>query len=242
MRGKDIGCKSCSGSLVPWSLLCAVLLADLTALNLLWGSLSWFGAVFGPSRGGWAPLWCDSPSLGWFIVPVQLRDRGMWNLMCLSPVSWEGTVGGSKRSHSCQVWSLGVVYLGKRSLGSASHSTAGVWAGQETVPRIGLRTSANTLPTGRGTFRFLKQSSHESLSNAKIQNTAFSISGRIGDKMPLISEVKISCIQRSLFHVLHSKSNLFCGLTMAETLMVLLMPHVRYFLCRKRFCLNYLQF
>lgn len=43
----------CSGS---------ALLAALTALNLLWGSLAWFGAVARPSRGGSAQVGCDSPS------------------------------------------------------------------------------------------------------------------------------------------------------------------------------------
>lgn len=52
--------------------------------------------------------------------------------------------------------------------------------------------------------------------------------------MSLLFEVKMSFIHRSLFHVLHSKSNLFCGLTMAETLIITLSPHVQYFLLREK--------
>lgn len=48
--------------------------------------------------------------------------------------------------------------------------------------------------------------------------------------MSLLFEVKLSFMHRSLFHALHSKSNLVCGLTMAETLMIMLSPHVQYFL------------
>lgn len=181
----------------------------------------------------------------WDVIPhpiglVQLREWDMRSLMCLSPVSQERAELGNEpweEARGVTVAKSGA--YGWFSLGSASHSAAGVWAGQENVPRIGLGTSANTVPVRTGTFRFLKPSSHGSLSNVNIQNVAFAISSRIGDKMPLLSEVKISCIQRSLFHVLHSKSNLFCGLRMAETLMILLLPHVRYFLCRKRFSLNY---
>lgn len=61
-------------------------------------------------------------------------------------------------------------------------------------------------------LRLLKQPSSES-SNVSIQNSASVTGSRTGDKMPVLFEVKISFIHRSPFHVLHSKSNLFCGLT-----------------------------
>lgn len=84
----------------------------------------------------------------------------------------ERTVGGSKRSHSCQVWSLCVVELGKRSPGAASHSL-GVrcwslgWAGNCSKNRSGNFSKHCSYEERNfsGHFalvRFLKQSSHES--------------------------------------------------------------------------------
>ena len=115
------------------------------------------------------------------------------------------------------------------------------WAGQKTASekrpgnfsKVRVQTKRET-PRHLAAVRFLKQSSSESFSNVNIQNSAFVISSRIGDKTSLLCEVKISFIHRSPFHVLHSKSNLFCGLSMAEALIITLSPHVQYFLLQEK--------
>lgn len=76
-----------------------------------------------------------------------------------------------------------------------------------------------------------------------IQNSASVISSRTGDKTPLLFEVKISFIHRSPLHVLHSKSNLFCGLTdggNADYYAISTCPVLS--VAGKDFSLNYFQF
>lgn len=71
---------------MPRSLLCAALLAALTALNLLWDLCPGLEPCPGPAEG--AQPRCDGipPRLAGTLL---LCSWGTWNLLCLSSMSWE---------------------------------------------------------------------------------------------------------------------------------------------------------
>lgn len=152
----------------------------------------------------------------------------------------ELTMGRTNRSPNYQIWSLQIVQVRKKSwVQSLSWAEIAREQGWTCSKGLSLKDTSSSAPRCCQTF---EHPSREP-SNVNIQNSASVISSRTGDKTSLLFEVKISFIHRSPLHVLHSKSNLFCGLTdggNADYYAISTCPVLS--VAGKDFSLNYFQF